>query len=88
MPESAVFRQAARSRLLIRLAGSDEYSEDLDYFPFVIGHEKDPVITDSPAEDPFPFVALETFHFALEGIRLHLCQRARDAFLDRLWQAA
>jgi len=32
----------------------------------VIGHEEDAVITDSPAEDPFPFVALETFQVALE----------------------
>jgi hypothetical protein len=60
----------------------------LDYLPFVIGHEEDPIITDSPAEDPFPFVALEAFHVTLEGIRLHLGQCACDALLDRFRQAA
>src|SRR6266851_7473458 len=47
----------------------------------MIREKEDPVVADPPTENPFPFLALQSLHIALEGIGFHLREYPRNALL-------
>ena len=75
-------------RLSVCLAGPDKNAEDADDVLFPLGKEKDSVVAQTPAEHTFPFIALKSFHIALEGVGLHLAKRAGDLLLKGLGKIA
>jgi hypothetical protein len=51
---------------------------------FMVGDEEDAVIADAPTENALPFVAVERFDIALEGVGCHLVENTSHAFLNGL----
>ncbi len=50
----------------------------------VIGGKEEPVVAHPPAENTFPFLALQSFHVPLKWVGRHLGNYARYAFLNGL----
>jgi hypothetical protein len=54
----------------------------------MIREKEDPVVTDAPTETPFPFLAVQSLHIALEGIGFHLREYPRNALLNGFGELA
>jgi hypothetical protein len=54
----------------------------------MVRDKEEPIVADALPEHPFPFLAVQSFHIALEGIGFHLCDYARHALLNGFWEFA